>query len=83
MNPDRPYGLSISASAATPPAPTRAPGAFADIAAVNDGAAQRRAELFATLQAVGVDPWTNEPLPRMAAQPGDDFADEPMEASVA
>jgi hypothetical protein len=55
---------------------------FADIAAVNEAAMiQNRNALFAALRELGVNGWTNDPLPQMAARPGQDFADEPMEGS--
>jgi hypothetical protein len=55
---------------------------FVDIARVNDDAlAGKRGALFAALQTLGINGWTNEPLPQMAAHPGLDFADEPMEGS--
>jgi hypothetical protein len=55
---------------------------FADIAGVNEPAmvASRNA-LFAALQNLGINAWTNDPLPLMAANPGYNFADEPMEGS--
>lgn len=53
---------------------------FADIRGTNDLARiQKRGDLFLALQALGLNGWTNDPLTMMAADPGKDFADEPME----
>jgi hypothetical protein len=61
----------------------RAADSFADIAQVNAApvAASRNA-VFVALRGLGVNAWTNEALPLMAASPGRDFADEPLEGSV-
>lgn len=65
----------------TPPAPA---DSFADIANVNSaGVSANRQALFVALQALGVSGWTNDPLPLMAASPGLDFADEPLEGAPA
>jgi hypothetical protein len=56
---------------------------FVDIAAVNSPpVVRKRNALFAALLGLGVNAWTNEPLPHMAATPGRAFADEPMAGSV-
>jgi hypothetical protein len=82
VNPNDQYRLPLSQTgqpAGTPPAPA---DSFADIANVNSSpAADNRLALFVALQALGVNGWTNQPLPEMAASPGLDFADEPLEGA--
>jgi hypothetical protein len=80
VNADDARRLPIS-DAQEPAGPTPAPAdSFADIAHINDpGVSARRGDLFAALALIGVNPWTNEPLPAMASAPGASFADEPME----
>jgi hypothetical protein len=57
---------------------------FVDIANVNsETVSTNRADLFVALQALGVNGWTNNPLPQMAANPGRAFADEPLEGAPA
>ena len=63
------------------PRPANTYAALAHVA--DDAVVRRRTAVFAALQALGVEPWTNEPLARMAAAPGEAFADEPLEAATA
>lgn len=77
------YELPLSQT--QPPAANapRAADSFADIAQVNAApAAAGRTAVFNALRSLGVEAWTNGPLPLMAASPGRDFADEPLEGSV-
>ena len=56
---------------------------FADIVNVNESnTAGRRERVFEALRDLGYDLNKNDPLPKMAANPGADFADEPMEGST-
>jgi hypothetical protein len=41
--------------------------------------AGNRAALFEALLQLGINGWTNNALPQMAANPRDDFPDEPLE----
>jgi hypothetical protein len=53
---------------------------FDDIAEVNSlTVAGNRAALFEALLQLGINGWTNNALPQMAANPRDDFPDEPLE----
>jgi hypothetical protein len=55
---------------------------FLDIATINDeGVEAARSAVFVALQQLNVNGWVNNPLPQMAAAPGTDFADEPLEAA--
>jgi hypothetical protein len=84
VNPDDTDRLSVSPAQGPAGVPPRPADSFADIAHVNDdpGPAAARAALFAALAELDVNGWSNELLPRMAADPGSDFADEPMEGST-
>jgi hypothetical protein len=79
------FRLPISVNAPPQPgAPPQLANSFADIAQVNAAAvAGNRSALFSALQTFGISGWTNDPLPLMAAAPGKDFADEPLEGSPA
>lgn len=77
------WQLSLSTSAEPADVPPAPGDSFADIAGINgDNASLARGQLFSALQELGVNGWTNDGLPRMAANPGLSFADEPMEGSV-
>jgi hypothetical protein len=65
-------------------APSVVSTSFEDIEGIETAAvAGRRDLLFAALSELGVDAWQNDPMEKMAASPGDSFADEPMEGSPA
>jgi hypothetical protein len=82
VNADDEYRLPLSSSQPPGNNVPQPAHSFADIATVNNAdVVQNRAALFAALQGLGVNGWTNEPLPQMAAHPGADFADEPMEGA--
>lgn len=80
VNADEAYRLPLSpADQPCPDVPRRA-DTFSALAAVNDQpAATARAALFQALRELGINGWTDDPLPRMAATPGLDFADEPLQ----
>jgi hypothetical protein len=84
VNSGNEYTMPLSQTAQPLANQPQAANSFADIANVNDAAvvAERNA-VFASLQSLGVYAWTNDPLPLMAANPGKDFADAPMEGSAA
>jgi hypothetical protein len=76
------YGLPISAAQTPCPTPPVVADSFDQIAHVNDpDTAGQRAALFDALTVLGISGWTNDPLPQMAATPGQDFADEPLEGT--
>lgn len=76
------YALPVSSAQAACPTPPAAADSFAQIARVNDPAtAAERAALSAALTLLGASGWTDDPLPLMAADPGMDFADEPLEGT--
>ncbi len=83
VNPDDEYRLPVSQT--EQPAdnvPQDDVSSFTDIKTINDEAVvAKRGQLFAALQTLGVNGWTNEALPQMAADPSQCFADEPMEGS--
>jgi hypothetical protein len=82
VNPGDQYALPVSAAQVPCPATPAAADSFAQIAQVNDPAtAAERSALFDALTLLGVSGWTNDPLPLMAAAPGQDFADEPLEGT--
>ncbi|MEO8433927.1 MAG: DUF6603 domain-containing protein [Pyrinomonadaceae bacterium] len=77
------YMLPLSQTAPPSNNPPQAVDSFADISHINDSAVmQRRSAIFAALQSLGINAWTNDPLVAMAATPGKSFADEPMEGST-
>jgi hypothetical protein len=84
VNPDDTDRLPISPAQGPVGVPPRPADSFVDIAHVDDdpGPAAARATLFAALAELGLNGWTNDRLPCMAADPGSDFADEPMEGST-
>jgi hypothetical protein len=80
VNADNALQLSLSQTAPTSPLVPTSADSFPDIATINDEAvAEKRGKLFAALQRLDVNAWTNEALPRMAEYPGRAFADEPLE----
>jgi hypothetical protein len=82
INPDDMYGLALSQGAKPLDVRPRRARTLDEIARVNDDAvAARRGALFTALQKLGVNGWTNDPLPKMARDPGGAFADEPMEGA--
>lgn len=76
------YRLPLSQTA-QPPAPSpQMAQTFTDIMNINTPTvSQTRGALFAALENMGLSPSTNDALPQMAATPGQDFADEPLEGS--
>lgn len=81
INPDTGDRLSISPGQPAVGSTPQVAASFTDIAHVND-VADARDSLFDALSQLGRNCWTNAPLPRMAADPGADFADEPMAGST-
>lgn len=76
------YRLPLSQTAQPSANTPQEADSFADIINVNSpGVAQNRGALFNALMSMGLSPSTNDALPAMAATPGQDFADEPMEGS--
>lgn len=83
VNPDDQYRLPLSRTAQTYDHPPEIADSFADIASVNDdGISQKRAGVFTALQGLKINGWTNASMEKMAATPGLDFADEPLEGTV-
>jgi hypothetical protein len=83
VNPTNEYQLPLSQTQQpSQNVPVQA-DSFVDIAHINDspGAAAQRALLFQALQGLGVNGWTNGDLTDMAASPGKEFADEPLEGA--
>jgi len=81
VNADDEYRLPLSQTQQPSSTTPVAADSFADIAHVNDAeVVQNRTALFTALQELGINGWTNDALPAMAATPGGDFADEPLEA---
>ncbi len=84
VNPNNEDRLSISQQSETsgPDAPT--PGdTFAAIRNIDSTSVHsNRNQVFAALQTLGVNGWTNDDLAQMAASPGKAFADEPMTGST-
>ena len=82
VNADETFGLPLSEIEQPSDNKPQVVDSFVDIAGVNDPLlSEKRGALFLALQTLGVNGWTNDPLPRMAENPGRDFADEPMEGS--
>jgi hypothetical protein len=82
VNADEPYGLSISADRLPVGAAPVQAGSFTDIGQIaQDPAAAARGDLYAALQLIGAGPGANEPLDKLAGDPGASFADEPLEGS--
>ena len=78
------YQLPLSQTLAATGAPPADVDSFQELTQVNTTAVvTKRSALFAALQSLGVNGWTNDPLPQMAATPGLDFADEPLEGQPA
>lgn len=75
-------GFVLPISPARQPAghPPQEARSFDDIAHVDSPTVvDNRAALFGALVQLGINGWTNDALPKMAADPGDDFPDEPLE----
>jgi hypothetical protein len=84
VNPDDAYLLPLSQQATPAGTPPQPADSFADIAHVEDpDVVAARSDLFTALQLLAVNAWTNDPLEAMAATPGLDFADEPLEGAPA
>jgi hypothetical protein len=82
INPTNGYRLPLSQAQQPVGTPPQSADSYADTATVNSTTvASNRQALFLGLQALGVNGWTNDPLPLMAANPGQDFADEPLEGA--
>jgi hypothetical protein len=82
VNPTDVYRLPLSQTLQPSSVVAQAADSFPDIARVNDQTvAAARDNLFAALQGLGVNSWTNNRLPKMAETPGLAFADEPLEGS--
>ena len=75
-----PMGMAIGPAVTATDRPPVQSDSFRDIAHVADRADARSA-LFAALQRLGVDASTDGQLSQMRADPGLDFADEPMEVA--
>ncbi len=84
INPQDESWLPLSPTQQPTGQPPQEANSFADIAQANTSTTvANRNALFQALQDLGINGWTNNPLPEMAASPGADFSDEPMEGSPA
>jgi hypothetical protein len=73
------YGLPLS-QRQSPAANVPVEGnTFADLVGI--ASLPARDALFAALGEMGINGWTNDPLDRMAKDPGREFADEPLEGT--
>ena len=82
VNKDDQNRLPLSQTAQPSTAVPAPADSFTDMAHVNDPATvEKRGALFAALQGLDINGWTNAPLPQMAAAPGGAFADEPLEGA--
>lgn len=83
INPGDEYHLPIQRGRQPYDQAPHAAETFTDIALIDsESIAEKRTAVFTALQRLGANGWTNEPLPRMAANPGNAFADEPMEGAT-
>jgi hypothetical protein len=82
INPDDTNRLSVSQAEQPVNNPAQKADSFPNIAAINsDQVAGSRKSVFAALERMGINAWTDNPMTATAASPGRAFADEPMEGS--
>jgi hypothetical protein len=82
INPENANRLSVSQSDQPINNPAQKADSFPSIAAINGvQIAASRKSVFAALERMGINAWTNNPMTATAASPGRAFADEPMEGS--
>ena len=83
VNLDAQFLLPLSQTAPPSDNPPQTVDSFADIRHINDPlVVQKRVSVYAALQALGVNAWTNDPMAALAATPEQGFADEPMEGTT-